>query len=223
MKMPNQKKLLLISLIAPYICLAQTSIKINYNQVYVGKNISVDFDYQIDKILLSLGAVYYPGIDKKKIPFNTFYKNRGTPSNAIQHFGLQFNIGYKIYANNHFDLFGVYKGNLASMNTYIKFLQTYTPLIPEPQGIEDYAITIEELEFGPLFSFDNTFGLLFKGKITRSLFFNLHGGIGFTYLKNNDEFTITPENFNGTINLSTTFSIGLGYSFNRIKSKNQSN
>lgn len=196
--------------------MAQSSIKLNYNQVYVGKNLSMVFDHQIDKFLFSIGAVYYPGIDKEKIPFNTFYKNRGAPSNTRQHFGLQFNIGYKIYANNYFDLFGIYKGNLASMNTYIKFFQTYTPLVPEPQGIEDYAVTIQELEYGPVFSFDNTFGFLLKGNLTNNLFFNLYGGVGFTYLKNTDDTILTSTNF-GSAQLSATFSIGLGYSFKDSK------
>lgn len=203
---------MLLLMIVPCVCMAQSSIKINYNQVYIGKNLSVDFDHQIDKFLFSVGAVYYPEVDKEKIPFNTFYKNRGTPSNARQHLGLKFNIGYKIYANNHFDLFGVYKGNIASMDTYIKFFQIYTPLVSEPQGIEDYAVTIQDLQYGPVFSFDNTLGLLFQGKIAKDLFFNFHGGVGFTYLKNSDDTILTATKFDSS-ELSTTFSIGLGYTF----------
>ena len=164
------RKLSLILFIAPYLSIAQSSVKVNFNSVYVGQNISFDFDYQINRYLFSIGAVYYPGIDKKTIPFNSFYRNRGAPANTIQHFGFQYNIGYRLYRNSHFDLYGVYRGSLASMNTYIKLFQIYTPIVPEPQMIEDYAVTIQDHEFGPVFSFDNTFGLLFRGKITKSLF-----------------------------------------------------
>jgi len=210
------RKLSLILFIAPYLSIAQSSVKVNFNSVYVGQNISFDFDYQINRYLFSIGAVYYPGIDKKTIPFNSFYRNRGAPANTIQHFGFQYNIGYRLYRNSHFDLYGVYRGSLASMNTYIKLFQIYTPIVPEPQMIEDYAVTIQDHEFGPVFSFDNTFGLLFRGKITKSLFFNLQGGVGFTYLKNTDETVITPSN-SGSSQICYTFSIGLGYSFENFK------
>lgn len=211
------RKFLTIILIAPYLCMAQSSIKVNFNTVFIGNNVSICYDYQLDKVLLSIGTSFYPGINKDKVSFNTLYKDRGSPSNIKQHFGLQYSLGYKIYGNDHFDLFGLYKGSLASMDTYFKYFQNYTALVPEPQDIEDYAVTINTDEFGPLFSFDNSLGLLFKGKITSSLFLNLHGGIGFTYLKNNDEYTVTPESYNGTINLSSSFSIGIGYSFKNSK------
>ncbi|MEX1191661.1 MAG: hypothetical protein WEA99_06780 [Brumimicrobium sp.] len=214
------KKLILTLMIVPYICVAQSSLKINYNEVYVGNNISIDFDYNLDNILLSFGVVYFPGINKDNVSFSAFYKDRGSPTSFKQHFGFQYNIGYMIYNNDHFDLFGVYKGSLSSMDTYFKFFQNYAALVPEPQGIEDYAVTINTDKFGPLFSFDNTLGILLKGNLTNNLFFNLHGGVGFTYLKNNDDFTITSASY-GTISLSTTFSIGLGYSFNNLKSNNK--
>lgn len=210
----------MILLIGPYLGMAQSSVKINYNSVYVGKNISIDCDYQRDKILLSIGANYYPGVNKDNVSFNTFYKNRGTPSNIRQHFGLQFKIGYSICANKHFNLYGVYKGSLAYMNTYFKFFQNYAALVPEPQGIEDYAVLVKTREFGPIFSFDNNLGLLFKGKITDDLFLNLYSGIGFTYLKSNDKFVITSISYKGASFLSTSFTIGFGYSLNNSRRKN---
>lgn len=106
------------------------------------------------------------------------------------------------------------------MDTYFRLFQNYEALVPEPQGQEDYAVTIHSDEFGPLFSFDNTFGLLFKGKITDNLFLNLHGGVGFTYLKSNDEFVITAASY-GSSFLSTSFSIGFGYSFANLKFNNK--
>jgi hypothetical protein len=180
----------------------------------------MDFDYQLGKIIFSAGVAYFPGVNKDKISFNTFYKDRGSPTNFIQHFGIQFGGGYKIYENSHFELFGLYKGCLASMDTYFKFFQNYTALVPEPQDIEDYAVIVNTDEFGPLFSFDNSFGLLLKGNLTNNLFFNLNGGVGFTYLKNTDEFVITSESFGGNISLSAMFSLGFGYSFMNSKKKN---
>jgi hypothetical protein len=210
------KKLIILLMIVPYVCMAQSSLRINYNQVYVGKNISVDFDYQFNKIILSIGANYYPGINKDKVAFHHFLKNRGTPSNIWQHFGLQLSTGYKIYDNKHFDLFGVYKGSIASMNSYFRGFTNYAPLVPDPQDEEDYALVINNHEFGPVFSFDNTLGLLLKCKITDNLFLNLHGGLGFTYVKNNDDFFIIPASFGSTL-ISNSFSIGLGYSFKNSK------
>jgi hypothetical protein len=180
------RSFLFVFLFVPIFSMTQASIKINYNTVYVGKNASVDFDYQTGKTIISAGVAYFPGINKDKISFNTFYKDRGSPNSFIQHFGIQFSGGYQIYENSHFELFGLYKGCLASMDTYFKYFQNYTALVQEPQDIEDYAVTVNTVEFGPLFSFDNSLGLLFKGKVANNLFLNIHGGVGFTYLKNND-------------------------------------
>jgi hypothetical protein len=211
------RRFLFVILFIPLFSLTQSSVKVNYNTVYVGKSLSADFDYEIDKFIFSVGLAYFPGINKDQVSFNTFYKDRGSPTNFIQHFGIQFGGGYKIYENRHFELFGLYKGCLASMDTYFKFFQNYTALVPEPQDIEDYAVTVNTDEFGPLFSFDNTLGILFKGNLTNNLFLNLHGGVGFTYIKNKDQFTITPSNTGSSL-LSTTISIGFGYTF--MNSKN---
>ena len=205
--------LIVLSLIVPYLGLTQSFIKVNYNDVYIGGNISIDYDYQISRFLLSIGPTYYFGVNKDKVAFHHFLKDRGAPSNTKQHFGLQFNIGYKIYGNQHFDLFGVYRGSFAYMNSYLRIFKNYAALVPEPKVEEDYALIIKNHEFGPVFSFDNTFGLLFKGKITNYLFLNLQGGVGFTYLKNNDDFFIIPINYKGASFLSTSFSVGLGYAF----------
>lgn len=123
--------------------------------------------------------------------------------------------GWIVAEKQYPDLFGVCRGSFAYMNSYLRIFKNYAALVPEPKVEEDYALIIKNHDFGPVFSFDNTFGLLYKGKITNYLFLNLQGGVGFTYLKNNDEFFITPINYKGASFLSDSFSVGLGYSFGK--------
>lgn len=192
---------------------AQTSIEFHYNDVYIGRNFSLQGATEKNKVSFNYGLAYHVNrIDK--IPYGTFIKKTAFASNAKQRLCLQLGFGYYFYKTEHFQG-GLFYNNQISFidNKLIKYWYHDT-LVSNPQSESDLIYTYEEVTFGPVFSIDNVIGLTFKNKINDHIYLKTKGGIGLLFWKNTSEnFILLTNPPNQGIDYSTFFSIGLGYTF----------
>ena len=207
------KKILFLLLLIPAISSAQ-SIGVNYNNAYIGNNISVDYTYSLNKFYFNGGLNFHINRDEDVKSFSML-KDAGHADDFGQHLGLQLGFGYVFYKNNFVEFSAYYSSYVARMNTQTKFYGALFPLIPDPMSDEDFAFTLERREFGPLVTFENVIGLSMKTKLSDNFYTLIRGGYGVIFFKNYDENTYI--NLGGKPNTGhvfiSSFSLGLGYTF----------
>ena len=210
------RKLLLLFIIASNFGLGQSSIELNFNDAYIGKNFSLDYRYDLKSIYFKLGVTYH--INRiETLPEDIFYRNAGYATNTGQHFGLQFGGGYTFYENEFCDVAIYYKGYMASMNTYIKSFKIYEPLVANPQSEEDYALIKNDKDFGPIFTFENTVGITISAKLFSNVQLTLGGGLGHMLIRNkSNNVYFGPEGkTNKAYVFTSSYYLGLRYTLNK--------
>ena len=204
--------LLLLGLLPTYI-FTQHAIEFNFNQVYIGRNLSLDYQYEKNSLFLNMGTSYH--INRIELmPVSQFYKKMGYASSITQRFGFQIGAGYHFFKNERFKAGIYYRGYLAHMDSQIKF-PSALPLDGNPQSDQDYAGIIDNRVFGPLFTFENTLGLSIKTKLFDDFYTSIRGGFGMMFFRNYDEniFLGYEPGFPIGQAFISSWSIGLGYEF----------
>ncbi len=195
---------------------SQSSIEFNFNDVYIGRNLSVNWKKHYPNLSFSTGLTYHINrIDK--VPIGTFIKKSALAENFGQRFGLQFGFEYFFLKNEHFRLGFFYNNQISFINQIHKMYFAYDTLVSNPQSESDYLYTKSERIFGPFITIDNVIGITMKNSITENIYLTTKGGFGFLLWKNTDDsvLLIGGKKNNQSYNFTSFFSIGLGYTFSK--------
>lgn len=195
---------------------SQSGIEFSYNDVYIGRNFSLQWTRQVSALSFYAGATYHVNrIDK--IPYGTFVKKSAFASNFGQRIGLQFGLEYYFFKNSNFKT-GLFYNNQISFidQRFIKYI-AFDTLVSNPQSESDLVYKYNELTFGPFITADNVIGLTLHCNLTDNLCLKTKGGFGFLLWKNTDDdvLLIGGKKNNQSYNFTSFFSIGLGYTFNK--------
>lgn len=197
-------------------CFSQSSIEFSFNDVYIGRNLSLNWKKYYSNLSFTSGLTYHINrIDK--VPIGTFIKKSAYTENFGQRFGIQFGFEYFILKNDHFKLGLFYNNQISLIDQIHKMYYAYDTLVSNPQSESDYLYTKSERIFGPFLTIDNVIGITLKNSITNNLYLTTRGGLGFLLWKNTDEsvLLIGGKKNNQSYNFTSFFSIGLGYTFNK--------
>jgi hypothetical protein len=199
-----------------FTCFSQSSIEFNFSDVYIGRNLSVNWKKHYPNLSFSTGLTYHINrIDK--VPIGTFIKKSAYTESFGQRFGIQFGFEYFILKNDHFKLGLFYNNQISLIDQIHKMYFAYDTLVSNPQSESDYLYTKSERIFGPFLTIDNVIGISLKNSITNNIYLTTKGGLGFLLWKNTDEsvLLIGGKKNNQSYNFTSFFSIGLGYTFNK--------
>lgn len=195
-------------------CFAQHGLEANYNKVYIGRNFSLNYRYEMDKISFHAGVSFHA--NRLPVPIGSFIKNGAHASEPYQHFGLLLKLDHKIFENN-FAEFGVYYSNqLNFIDHKIRLYPAVDQLVPDPQSELDYVYSYHVNDFGPVFSSDNIFGLYLRVKLSKKFYISISSGAGFVFWKSvdNNVFSMWNRPSHG-FDFSSQFSMGMGYKFGK--------
>lgn len=195
---------------------AQSGVEFSYNDVYIGRNFSLQWVKKMNKTIFHVGPTYHVNrIDK--IPYGTLIKKSAFETNFANRFGVQFGLEYFFFQNEHFQS-GIFYNNQTSImdQKFIKYIAIDT-LVSNPQSEADLAYQYYERDIGPFITVDNVIGLTLHCNLTNNFYFKTKGGLGFLLWKNTDDSVILigGKKNNQSYNFSSFFSIGLGYTFNK--------
>lgn len=208
--------LIIISLsFFPY-SFSQSGIEFSYNDVYIGRNFSLQWTRQVSALSFYAGATYHVNrIDQ--IPYSTFIKKSAYATNFGQRMGLHFGLEYYFFQNSNFKTGVFYNNQISSIDqTHITY-GAYDTLVSNPQSESDYLYVYSNKTFGPFITIDNVLGLTLHCNLTNNLYLKTKGGFGFLLWKNTDDdvLLIGGKKNNQSYNFTSFFSIGLGYTFNK--------
>lgn len=206
---------LFIFLFSSLISFGQSSVEFAFNEVYIGRNVSLNWKKHYPSFNFSAGITYH--INRlDKIPKREYFKNTALTdsNNFAQHFGVQFGFEYYFYKNNHFKIGAFYNNQISYINHLLKINETYDYIVPYPQSEFDVAFTKKEIVYGPVLSIDNVVGITIENKLFNNLYLNLKGGFG---LLNYKIYGNSLMSGNGKAKrgraFTSYFSIGIGYKF----------
>jgi len=205
-----------LALFLAFSFLSQSSIEFNFNEVYIGSNLGVNWKRYYPNLSFSTGLTYHINrIDQ--IPIGTFIKNSAFAENFGQRFGLQLGFEYYLYKNDFFKIGLFYSNQISLMNQLIKVYSAYDTLVSNPQSEFDFLYTKYERIYGPVFTSDNVIGITLKNNITKNIYLSTRGGLGILFWKNTDNslLLIGGNKINQSYNFTSFFSIGIGYTFNK--------
>lgn len=194
--------------------LSQSSVEINYNDVYIGRNLSLSWKKCISNFSISSEVTYH--LNRfDKVPIGTFIYKSAHAENVGQKFGIQIGLEYMLVKNSHFKLGLFYNNQISFINQVHKMYYVYDTLVSNPKSEFDFSYTKSERTFGPFLTIDNTIGLTLKNSITDNLYLTTKGGVGILFWKNTDEnvVIIGGKRPNQDYNFTSLFSIGIGYTF----------
>jgi hypothetical protein len=203
-------------LLLPFSFFSQSSIEYNFNDVYIGRNLSVNWKKHYPNLSFSTGLTYHINrIDK--VPIGTFIKKSAYATNFGQRFGLQFGFEYFFLQNDHFRLGLFYNNQISFIDQIHKMYFAYDTLVSNPQSESDYLYIKHERIFGPFITVDNVIGVTIKNLITENIYLTTKGGLGFLLWKNTDDsvLLIGGGKNNQSYNFTSFFSIGIGYTFTK--------
>lgn len=195
---------------------SQSGVEFSYNDVYIGRNLSLQWMKQISTLTFNLGTTYHVNrIDK--IPLGTFIKKSAYATNFKQRFGLQFGVEYYFFENSHLKTGVFYNTQISSIDQTHIMYYVYDTLVSNPLSESDFLYLYTNKTFGPFFVLDNVIGLTLHCYLTNNLYLKTKGGLGFLLWKNTDEDVILIGGYknNQSYNFSSFFSLGLGFSFNK--------
>ncbi|MFM2037449.1 MAG: hypothetical protein RL432_388 [Bacteroidota bacterium] len=205
-----------LALFLAFSFLSQSSIEFNFNEIYIGSNLGVNWKRHYPNLSFSTGLTYHINrIDQ--IPIGTFIKNSAFAENFGQRFGLQLGFEYYLYNNDFFKIGLFYSNQISLMNQLIKVYSAYDTLVSNPQSEFDFLYTKYERIYGPVFTSDNVIGITLKNNITKNIYLSTRGGLGILFWKNTDNslLLIGGNKINQSYNFTSFFSIGIGYTFNK--------
>ncbi|MFN4909989.1 MAG: hypothetical protein ACK444_11465 [Flavobacteriales bacterium] len=205
-----------LALFLAFSFLSQSSIEFNFNEVYIGSNLGVNWKRNYPNLSFSTGLTYHINrIDQ--IPIGTFIKNSAFAQNFGQRFGLQLGFEYYLYKNDFFKIGLFYSNQISLMNQLIKVYSAYDTLVSNPQSEFDFLYTKYERIYGPVFTSDNVIGITLKNNITKNIYLSTRGCLGILFWKNTDNslLLIGGNKNNQSYNFTSFFSIGIGYTFNK--------
>lgn len=194
----------------------QSSIESSFNDVYIGRNFNVSWKNTHKKISYSAGLTYHVNrIDKA--PIGTLIKKSAIARNVSERFGTQLGFEYYLLQNSYCKVGLFYNNQISLISQVHKMYYAYDTLIANPQSEFDFLYVKSEMSFGPLLTIDNIIGLTLINKLTKDFYLTSKGGFGFLYWWNTDDsFLLVGGNKNNqNFNLTSFFSIGLGYFFNK--------
>lgn len=203
--------LLLLMIHIGSMCFSQHALEVNFNKVYIGRNFSVNYKYEINKISLHAGLLFH--VNKLPVPEGSFIKNGAHASKFHQHFGLLLKFDYKIYQND-FAEFGFYYSNqLNLIDQKIRLYRAVAQVVPIPQSEMDYLYIIHKNTYGPVFGTDNLIGLFLRANLNDVFYVSTYFGAGFLFWKSLDDniLLLGGKKPNQGIDLSSQFSLGFGY------------
>jgi hypothetical protein len=195
---------------------SQSSIEFNFNDVYIGRNLSFNWKKYYSNLSFSSGLTYHINrIDK--VPIGTFIKKSAVAENFGQRFGVQFGFEYFLYKNEFCKIGLFYSNQISLINQLIKVYPAYDTLVSNPQSEFDFLYTKYERKYGPVFTSDNVIGITLKNNITKNIYLSTRGGLGILFWKNTDNslLLIGGKKNNQSYNFTSFFSIGIGYTFNK--------
>lgn len=195
---------------------SQSSIEFNFNDVYIGRNLSANWKRHYPNLSFSTGLTYHINrIDK--VPIGTLIKKSAFAENFGQRFGIQLGFEYFIYKNDFCKIGLFYSNQISLINQLVKLYPAYDTLVSNPQSEFDFLYTKHERNYGPVFTSDNVIGITFKNNITKNIYLSTRGGLGILFWKNTDNslLLIAGKKNNQSYNFTSFFSISLGYTFNK--------
>ncbi len=195
-------------------CFAQHGLEANYNKVYIGRNFSLNYRYEMDKISFHAGVSFHA--NRLPVPIGSFIKNGAHANEPYQHFGLLLKLDYKIYENNFADIGVYYANHLNLINHKIRLYPAVDQLVSNPQSELDYIYSYHVNDLGPVFSSDNIFGGYLRAKLSKKFYISISFGAGFVFWKSVDDnvFSMWNRPSHG-FDFSSQFSMGMGYKFGK--------
>lgn len=209
-----------------FVCLnsslfSQSSLVANYNKIYIGRNFDISYHHQNNKFSYFGGVTVH--INREPTPLSSIIRNAGLTRKFIEHFGIKLGAEYSFYTNQYAD-FGVYfSSQNALMSQKYRNYWFYDYLVENPQSEMDAIYSYSEIHFGPVLSSDNVFGVYLKANLSEKLFLTGRVGAGLMFWKNysNEMILFAGKKPNQGYNLTSQFSLGLGYTFKNNNAHNR--
>lgn len=188
-----------------------SSIVFNFNDVHVGRNVSLLYKFNKSKHQPYLGIKYHINSlvhDNQ----NNVHKNRFYAFNFWQHFGIQGGYNYKYPLNDNVNLIGFYDNQLTFSGSRSEAI---FPVAIGDNGEVLYILDV--IEFKEIKAMEQNFGLGLEVDLTYNLFLDLKFGGGIAYMWD-IPFEYAPGRFfasdRHTWEFSTLFTVGLGIKLN---------
>jgi hypothetical protein len=193
---------------------AQFSLGLNFNDIYIGRNMGIVSKYHFNHFSISATPTYF--INRKdKTPYNTFFKKSGLASKFSERIGFRLGIEYPFYKNEYITLSAYYNAQFSNVHEFLLHHIAIEPLVDPPQSVLDYSVQIKHTIFGPVFSVDNVIGVSIDCKLSERISMNLKGGFGLLFWKNSDDshLVFSGGKINQGIVFTSSSSLGLNYTF----------
>ena len=195
--------------------IGQNKMELNYNSIFRGRNIDVQYLYSSKNRTFSAGLLYHIN-NEYNIPYGSFFKNSANAENLSERLGLTVGFQYKIYSNDFGKLEFFYLCQLTRITDIHKALYAYSEIVENPTSEFDYAYIQSEIKFGPVRTMDNTLGAKLSAKLSANSYMNCKFGLGMMFWENEDESVILSSSPNQKGYLFTHFlSIGYGIQINQ--------
>lgn len=187
------------------------SVSVNFNDLYIGKNVSFEYGFYIDSMKLNMIILGIKLHDNRPILDNQYYlfKDRFRTDAFIEHFGID--LGYRRLFNVRSLLVKPFLFSRTDISYISMKNVSRRSLEPSPDNTPVY----EESSFStpPWFTFETRIGAGLLIPICKNFYLQQEFGCGIGYFIPTDEknsVVIVTENYWEFIN---SWSIGVAYSF----------
>lgn len=209
------KLVALIAFSVYFIGYTQHSVEVNFNKVYIGRNFSISYHKEFKQFTFNGGVSFH--VNRLPVPLSSLLKNGAHTQHFSEHFGFQIGFDYQLYQNDYLKTGLYYSNQIANIGHIVRYYPAIGALVPEPMSEEDIVYTYKETAFGSVLSSDNVIGLYLEAKLTSKIYLTTRFGAGVVFWKNfdNDVIHFAGKKPNQGNVISSQFSLGLGYTFNK--------